>query len=448
MVRETAKPKTKAAPPALVAGALLAAAFFAGATAGCSLRGGDKPGDAAVLTAPVRTTDFQLEVHATGELRSTHTVNLVAPPIGGGSLQIIRLPTTGDRVSAGHVVVAFDPSEQEYNLTQSRSDLAEAKEEILKARDDAAVQTAGDRTNLLKAKFAVRQAQLQVSKNELLSAIDAKKNILALDQAKRALAQLQADIKSHAASNQATLALSRQKLDKARLSITEAQRNIANMQVRSPIDGLVIVRENRMAFGGIIFSGMSLPQFQVGDQVGSGTLVAQVIDVSHMELAGQIKQADRTNVSEGDAVEIQVNSIPGVTFSGKLTRIAGMAAGGFFSPAAGAKVAVTVRFDHPDPRLRPGFSAHILILGRRLKNVLIVPREAVFNLTGTPVVYVKHGSGFERHAVKIRYLTDAAAVIGGLAQGTEVALVNPEQTTSSASSKPPAHAPVPGPGGR
>jgi HlyD family secretion protein len=448
MVTEAAKPKTAAARLALAAGALLAAALFTGPMAGCSLRGVDKPGDAAILTAPVKRADFQLAVHATGELRSTQTVNLSAPPIGGGTLQIIRLLTTGAQVKAGQVVVAFDPSEQEYNLAQSRSDLDEAKEEILKAKDDAAVQTAGDKTDLLKAKFAVRQAQLQVSKNEILSAIDAKKNLLALDQAKRALAQLQQDIKSHAASNQANIALNQQKLDKARLSITEAQRNIANMQVPSPIDGLVIVHENMDAFGGIIFTGMTLPQFQVGDQVGPGTMVAQVVDVAHMELAGGIKQADRTNVSEGDPVEIRVDSIPGVTFSGKLTRVAGMAAGGFFGPTAGAKVPVTVRFDHPDPRLRPGFSAHIVILGPRLKNILTVPREAVFNLTGAPAVYVKQGSGFERHSVKIRYLTDATAVISGLAPGTEVALVNPEQTSAAASSKSAAPAPVPGPGGR
>jgi multidrug resistance efflux pump len=54
----------------------------------------------------------------------------------------------------------------------------------------------------------VRRAELDVSKNELLSEIDAKKNLLALEEARRALAQLQADIQSHSTSTQAAMALS------------------------------------------------------------------------------------------------------------------------------------------------------------------------------------------------------------------------------------------------
>ena len=445
MMRATSRRKPAIA--LLLGGAIsqLAAALVAGGMAGCSLRGAVGSNDPAILVAPVVHGDFQLEVHATGELRSTHSVNVSAPPIGGGTLQIIRLLSTGAPVKAGQVVVAFDPSEQEYNLAQNRSDFQEAQEEITKARDDGAVQTAEDKTALLKAKFAVRQAQLKVSENELVSAIDAKKNVLALDQAKRALAQLQQDIQSHTASDQATIALDQQKLAKTRLAIAEAERNIANMQVRSPIDGLVVVSDNDQAFGGILFYGMTLPQFQAGDQVGPGTMVAQVIDIDHMELAGKIDQADRTDVREGDTVEIHVDSIPEATFTGQLTRVAGMASGGFFGPTSGAKVDVTVSFDHPDQRLRPGFSAHIVILGRRLQNVLTVPREAVFDLTGTPAVYVKRGSGFERRPVKISYLTDATAVISGLQPRTEVALVNPEQQ-SAGSAKPSAAAPVPGTG--
>jgi HlyD family secretion protein len=431
----------------LVAGGLMGAALLSSILAGCSLRGAVAPGDVPITVAQVKRGDFQLRVHATGELRSTHTIPLTAPPIGGGTLQIIRLLPTGTAVKAGEVVVDFDPSEQEYNLAQSQSDLNEAQEEITKAKDDAAVQSAEDQTALLTDRFAVRQAELQVSKNELLSAIDAKKNILALDEAKRALAQLQQDMQSHAASNQAAITLAQQKLDKARLSISEARRNIASMEVRAPIDGLVVVSENWQASGGIFFSGMTLPQYQVGDQVGPGSHVADVVDIDRLEITGQVAQADRTNIQEGDPVEIRVDAIPGATFTGKVARVAGIAAGGFFGPGVNAKVDFTVRLDHPDPRLRPGFSAQLVVVGKKLQDVLTVPREAVFDLTGTPKVYVRSESGFEPRNVKIRYLTDATAVIDGLAPRTEVALVNPQQQ-SAGPAKPAASAPVPGPGGR
>ncbi len=392
-------------------------------------------------------TDLRLEVHATGELRALHSVLLTAPAIGGGTLEIIRLVQTGMPVKAGQEVVAFDPSTQEYNLATSRFDLEQAKQEILEAKDKAAVQAAEDQTALLKDKFAVRQAQLKVDENELVSAIDAKKNVLALNEAKRALAQLEQDIRSHAASSQATISVNEQTLAKARLAIAQAEQNIAKMKVRSPIAGLVVVRENDRATGGIFFSGMTLPPFQIGDQVGPGSVVTEVVDTGHMELAAKIRGADRTNVQPGDPVEIHVNAIPGVTFAGRVGAMGGMATGGFFGPS-GSQVDVNIVFDHGDARLRPGFSARVVILGRELHQALMIPREAVFDLTGTPTVYVKGSGGFQAKHVKIRYLTDASALVSGVDAGTEVALVNPETAGTGAAQKKPAGAPALAPPGR
>src|SRR5207249_4681241 len=77
-----------------------------------------------------------------------------------------------------------------------------AEQDILKAKSDAAVQKAQDDVALLKARFDVRQAELEMQKNELVSSIDARKNQLALDQAKRALDELEQNIKSHTTTGQ------------------------------------------------------------------------------------------------------------------------------------------------------------------------------------------------------------------------------------------------------
>ena len=92
-----------------------------------------------------------------------------------------------------------------------------------------------------------------MSKSEILSVIDAKKNQLTLDEARRALAQLQLDIQSHTISNQATIAVDEEKSNKAGLAMKQAQQNIDDMRVKSSIDGLVVLRPNRDASGG--FSG-------------------------------------------------------------------------------------------------------------------------------------------------------------------------------------------------
>jgi hypothetical protein len=52
------------------------------------------------------------------------------------------------------------------------------------------------------------------------------------------------------------------------------------------------------------------------------------------------------------------------------------------------------------------------------------------------VVYLKRGSTFEAHAVKIDRRTESQAVVEGVNEGTEVALVNPEDRGKKPSSSP------------
>ncbi|HEV2340939.1 MAG TPA: efflux RND transporter periplasmic adaptor subunit [Candidatus Acidoferrales bacterium] len=404
------------------------------------------PSDPSVPTAPVKQANVQLEVNTTGELRSTKTVMLVAPPIAGGSLQIIHLVKSGTEVKAGDPVIEFDPSQQEYNLTQNQSDYEQAEQEIVSAKDNAAVQAAQDQTALLKAQFDVRQAELQVGKNELVSTIDAQKNQLALDEAKRSLTQLQQDIQSHAASGQATIALDEEKAHKAKLAMEQAQENIKNMRVISPIDGRVVVRQNENAAGGFFFGGMTLPDYQEGDQVGPGNNVADVVDMSHMEIAAKVSESDRVNVKVDQPVDIYVDALPGATFQGKVRTIAGSAGGFFFDSGTGQKSDVTVQLEHPDSRLRPGFTAHLMILGDRLDKALTIPREAVFEKDNKATVYEKTGSGFEPKQIQVRFFTEGLAVISGLPEGTQVALINPEQATGAGSKAAAPAGPTVGPG--
>jgi HlyD family secretion protein len=409
----------------------------------CALARAAHSTDPDVPVAEVKRADLQLRVHATGELRSTHTAMLIAPPIGGGTLQIIRLLKTGTMVKSGEPVFEFDPSQQQYNLEQSQSDYEQAQQEIVSAKDNATVQAAQDQTALLKAQFAVRQAQLEVNKKELVSAIDAQKDQLALDEANRALAQLQQDIQSHAASGQATVALDEEKAHKAKLQMEQAEQNIKNMRVLSPIDGVVVVRQNENASGGFFFSGMTLPEYQEGDQVGPGSTIADVIDLSRMEIATGISDSDRVNVKIGQPVEIHVDALPGEVFQGKVKTIAGSAGGFFFDGDSGHKSAVTIELDHPGPELRPGFSAHLVILGDKLKQALWIPRQAVFEKDGKPIVYVNSRNGFEPRDIQIRYQTEGMAIISGLAEGTQVAVVNPEQAPTTT----PKPTSAPGPAG-
>ena len=70
--------------------------------------------------------------------------------------------------------------------------------------------------------------------------------------------------------------------------------------------------------------------------------------------------------------------------------------------------------------------------GTRLENVLHVPRQAIFEKAGKPVVYVRHGDRFEVTSVKPTNRTENRVAIDGLAKGTEVALINPDQAAKAA----------------
>jgi len=345
-------------------------------------------------------------------------------------LQIIQLAAAGAQVHTGDVVLEFDPSQQEYNLAQNRSDLEQADQEIVKAKADAAVQTAEDQTALLKAKYAVRKAELEVSKNEILSPIDGQKNILGLDEAKRALTQLEQDIRSHGASNDAALAISQEKHHKAQLAMDRAELNIKNMKITSPIDGLMVIHGNRDSTGGFFMDGMTLPDYHVGDQVNPGSSIAEVIDTSRLEISAQVGETDRTNVKTGQSVDIKVDALPGESFSGKVRTVGGATAHEFWDDNAKHKFDVAIQIDHVDPRLRPGFEAQLSILGDHLTKAVSLPAEAVFEHDGKKIVYCERGRGFEMQEVKVRALSEGRAILEGIPVGTVVALVNPDKKRS------------------
>jgi HlyD family secretion protein len=409
-----------------MAGVVIAAVLFA-AIGVLAVARRSAPGVSGEQTpvARVERADLDLKVYATGELRANHSMTLTAPAIGGGSLQITRLVHTGLPVKKNDAIVEFDPSEQHYKLEQNRSELLQAEQEITKAKADAEVQSAQDKVALLKARFDVRRAELDVLKNELVSGIDAQKNQLALDQAKRSLVELDQDVSSHSASGQAAIYLAQEKRNKAKLAMDQAQQNIGKMRVPSPMDGLIAIEKNRDIMGGMVWEGMALPDYHEGDQVQPGSAIAQVIDAREMEINSRIGEQDRSNIQPGQRAEIEFDALPGQVFHGTVKTVGGMTARSFFDENSGSNFDVSILLLESDSRLRPGLTAHVVILGEQKKNVLSVPRQALFLKDGKRVAYVKSGNSFTQREVKIQCENESRAAIENLQAGTEVALVDP-----------------------
>jgi len=412
----------------IIAGVLLATIGFAALRrADVSASGEDIP------FAEVKHGELDLKVYTTGELRANHSMMLAAPPIGGGSLQITRLLHTGTPVKKGDVVIEFDPSEQHYKLEQSRSELLQAEQDIIKAKADAAVQAAQDKVALLKARFDVRRAELEVQKNELVSTIDAKKNQLALEQANRALAELEQDIQSHGITGKTGMDLAREKWNKAKLSMDQAQQNIEKMRVISPIDGLVAIQKNLDSTGGMFFDGMSLPDYHEGDQAQPGSAIAQVIDSRDMELTAKISELDRANITTGQAAEVEFDAMPGRILHGMLKSAGGMVQRSFFWEESGSKYDISIQLTDSDARLLPGLTAQVVIVGEKKANALYIPRQALFQKDGKQTVFLKKGASFKQLPIKVDFENESRAAIEGLRDGDDVALIDPTAAKKAAS---------------
>jgi HlyD family secretion protein len=390
-----------------------------------------------IPTGLAKRGDLDMKVYVNGELRASHSEMLTAPPIGGGALQITHLLHTGTAVKKGDLVMEFDPSEQRYKLDQNRSELMQADQEITKARADAAVVAAQDKVALLKARFDVRRAELDVLKNELVSSIDARKNDLALEQAKRVLAELEQDVKSRSASGEATISLAEEKRNKAKLAMDQAQDNINKMRVTAPMDGLVALEKNEGAAGGFFFSGMSLPEYHEGDQVEPGRSVGQVIDPKGMELVAKVGELERNNIKEGQLVDLQLDALPGSTFHGTVKTVGGNNARRFWEDDSSSKFEISVTLATTDAQMRPGLTAHVFINSDPQKNVIYAPRQALFLKENKRIVYVRNGNSFEPREVKIQAQNESRAAIAGISAGTEIALVDPTAPRKAASSSAP-----------
>ena len=200
--------------------------------------------------------------------------------------------------------------------------LEQTDEQIKKAQADLAVSSNQDQVDLLTAQFDVKRAELEVKRNDLLSAIDAKKNELALEEAKKHLKQLESDIQSRRQQAKAQIAVLQENRNKSVLELDIEKQRLSQVKLLAPISGLVAIRPNRPNF---YFPGMQIPDVREGDQLNPGVPVADVLDLSEIEVLARVGELDRANLREGQEAILQLDAIPGQRLNGKIKSMSGTA---------------------------------------------------------------------------------------------------------------------------
>lgn len=295
-----------------------------------------------VPTTRVRRGDVVVRSFARGELRAVRSVTLTAPNLFG-TVQVTKLAPMGSFAREKDLIVEFDDSEVLSRLEQRQLELEQVDEQIKKAQADLAIRNNQDQVDLLRARYAVRRAELEVKKNPLLPAIDQKKNLLNLEEAQRRLRQLESDIKSKQEQALAELNVLRERRNRNLLDINREKQRLMQVKLLAPISGLVAIKQNRSGFSGMF--GTQIPDIREGDQVQPGMPVAEILDLSELEVIARIGELDRANLHEGQDVLIRLDALAGKVFHGKIKSMSGTASANVFSADPGKKFDVLFSID-------------------------------------------------------------------------------------------------------
>jgi len=383
------------------------------------------PAAGSLPTATVARTSFVDYLQLRGEIRPAHSTVLTAPMSGGSDLQIIQLARNGATVHAGDVVVQFDTTLQQRTLEQKQSELKQAESEIDKALAEQRRREQAARTALEQARSALARARLDLEGADLRPRVDAEHFKLKAADADQTVRELEQKVTAERDAAAADVASARQKREKALFDVRETERLIAGMTVKAPAAGPITVLPNRRAATSVF--AQSAPEFRAGDRAFFGAQIAELPDLSVINLTCRIDEVDRARIQISRAVLVRVDALPDRELKGSVQNISLMSRPDFTQFPPTRNFDLIVGLADNDARLRSGMSATARIELERLHDVLVVPAAAVFQRAGAPTVYEIDGSTVVPRRVSIlRRGRDQIAIASGVQERARVALKDPD----------------------
>lgn len=224
----------------------------------------------------------------------------------------------------------------------------ETKEIVLdRSRRDVEMQkTQLDLTK--KSDHQLREYEFPAKKQQVHVAVDQKTQDLDLFKISSGLAELQ--------KSEELKGLERA-IRNGQEKIVRLENDLAQMVVKAPFAG--------------VFNSKGL---EAGDKVGPNTAIAELLDVSHLDVKFSLALRDLVSVHTGDKLEVTLPDLPDAKYDGKIEELAGFATEGLDkgAPRFGAKARLS-----DEKNLRPGCKAKIEIRGEKLKKVISLPRKAI-----------------------------------------------------------------------
>lgn len=278
---------------------------------------------------------------------------ILAPMLAGqqvGTLTIIHLTPAGTKVKQGDLLVEFDRQAQMRDIIDKQADYQKLVDQVAGEQAKEIAARAKDETELKAAEDTLRKAELEIQKAEIVSRIDAEKNQENLEEAKATYDQLREtfDLKRKAA--QAAIRILEIQRDRTRQTMEHAKANTEKMQIRSPLDGVVVLNT--------IWKQGTMGEVQEGDQVRPGVPFMQVVNPATMQVRVRANQQDFPALRLGQAAKVRLDAYPDMFFSGKIDQISPIGEGGDFSNKLRTFV-IVVAIEGNDPKLMPDLSAAV-----------------------------------------------------------------------------------------
>jgi len=148
----------------------------------------------------------------------------------------------------------------------------------------------------------------------------------------------------------------------ARMSLTVAQENLANAEMRSPFEGTITAVNT-----------------QVGDTVGETMAVVTLADLATPLVRFWVEETDLMSVALGNSVNVVFEALPDYVFAGEIVRVdpALVTVDGTSAVQVWASVALA---SHP-VNLLSGMTAEVEIIAGEARGVLLVPVQALRELS-------------------------------------------------------------------
>lgn len=385
---------------------------------------------AALRTAVVTRRPLIRTLRLNGKVAATNSLLVSAPTLQGqplGVLVVTRMATSGAHVHKGDVLVEFDRQDQLKNAADREAEYHQKEDDIKRAQANEQAARAKDDTELKQAEDAVQSAEWDLRRNEVISKIDGEKNQETLDAARATLAQLKETYDLKRRSAVAAVRALEIERDRSRAAMIHARENAQKLQVRSPMDGILVPLT--------IWKNGSMGEIATGDEVRSGTPFVQVMSPGSMEVRVHINQADLALMRPAMTAVIHLDAFPQIALPAHLSRLGAVANSSNFSNWVRTFNAVFT-VDGSDPNLMPDLSAAVDVELAREFDALVIPRDAVVSSANQQFVWVQSSGAYQKVTVITGAATDVdVAVTSGLNAGQTV-LRNPANTIAATAGPP------------